>query len=75
LHGQSLKRQAVSSDPQVALESLRLQHAKVDVWVAGERMPRRFEQADAVLRLSRGYNRLTVDLTAAVHERDPATHK
>lgn len=49
--------------------------ARVDVWVAGEDAPRRFEQADAVVRLGRGYRTLSVDLTSAVHERDPATYK
>lgn len=57
------------------MESLRLRDAKVDVWVAGEKAPRRFEQADATMRLARGYKRLTADVTAAVHERDPSTYK
>lgn len=52
-----------------------MRDAKVDVWVAGEQAPRRFEQADATVRLGHGYKRLTVDLTAAVHERDPSTFK
>ena len=47
----------------------------MDVWVAGEQAPRRFEQADATMRLARGYKRLTVDVTAAVHERDPSTYR
>ncbi len=35
----------------------------------------RLLQADATLRLGRSYKTLAVDLTALVHERDPATYK
>lgn len=59
----------------MALETLRVRGAKVDLWVAGEAAPRRFEQADATVRLGRGYHTLALDLTTLVHERDPATYK
>ncbi len=59
----------------MALETLRVRGAKVDLWVAGEAAPRRFEQVDATVRLGRGYHTLALDLTTLVHERDPATYK
>ena len=61
--------------PQVAVDTVRVRRGRVDAWVGREAAPRRFEQADAVLRLGRNYHSLSVDLTSLVHLRDPETHK
>ena len=49
--------------PDVAIDSLALRQAEVNAWVAGETVPRHFEQVHAVLRLDRDYQGLQLDVS------------
>ncbi|KAL0030394.1 hypothetical protein WJX79_000988 [Trebouxia sp. C0005] len=61
--------------PGIALDSLAIKRSEVNAWVAGETVPRHFEQVDAVVQLARDYQGLEVHLSALAHERDPAQDK
>ncbi|KAL3160063.1 hypothetical protein ABBQ38_009778 [Trebouxia sp. C0009 RCD-2024] len=61
--------------PEVALDSLAIRQSEVNAWVAGETVPRHYEQVNALLRLGRDYQRLELDVSALAHERDPAQDK
>ncbi|KAL0047976.1 hypothetical protein WJX82_004829 [Trebouxia sp. C0006] len=61
--------------PEIALDSLAIKRSEVNAWVAGETVPRHFEQVDAVVQLARDYQGLEMHLSALAHERDPAQDK
>ena len=47
----------------MCIDSVALRGSEVNAWVAGETVPRHFEQVDAVLRLARDYQGLDLDLS------------
>ena len=47
----------------MALDSLAIRQSEVNAWVAGETVPRHFEQVYALLRLGRDYQRLELDVS------------
>lgn len=49
--------------PEVALDSLAIRQSEVNAWVAGETVPRHYEQVNALLRLGRDYQRLELDVS------------
>lgn len=49
--------------PEVAIDTLALRQSEVNAWVAGETVPRHYEQVDAVLRLGTGYQSLQLDVS------------
>lgn len=49
--------------PEVALDSLAIRQSEINAWVAGETVPRHFEQVDALLRLGRDYQRLELSVS------------
>ena len=51
--------------PEVAIDSLAIGQSEVNAWVAGETVPRHFEQVNAVLRLGPNYQRLELKLSGA----------
>ena len=59
----------------MVLQSLTVRSASVTVAIAGEAGLRRFQGADATVRLGRGYHSIDADLTALAHERQPAADK
>ena len=49
--------------PEVAIESLAIRQSEINAWVAGETVPRHYEQVNAVLRLGSEYQRLELNLS------------
>ena len=49
--------------PDIALDSLAIKRSEVNAWVAGETVPRHFEQVDAVVQLARDYQGLEMHLS------------
>ena len=49
--------------PEIALDSLAIKRSEVNAWVAGETVPRHFEQVDAVVQLARDYQGLEMHLS------------
>ena len=49
--------------PEIALDSLAIKQSEVNAWVAGETVPRHFEQVDAVVQLARDYQGLEMHLS------------
>jgi len=49
--------------PEVALDSLAIKRSELNAWVAGETVPRHFEQVDAVVQLARDYQGLEMHLS------------
>ena len=49
--------------PEVVIDSLALRQSEVNAWVAGETVPRHYEQVNAVLRLGRDYQSLQLDVS------------
>ena len=49
--------------PEVAIDSLAIRQSEINAWVAGETVPRHYEQVNAVVRLGRDYQRLEMDLS------------
>lgn len=71
----SLPLKAMLTWLKVALESIRVRGGRVDTWITGESVPRRFEGTDATMRLGPDYHSLDIDMAAAVHERDASTYR
>ena len=49
--------------PEVALDSVAIKRSEVNCWVAGETVPRHFEQVDGVVQLARDYQGLEMHLS------------
>ncbi len=49
--------------PEIALDSLAIKRSELNAWVAGETVPRHFEQVDAVVQLARDYQGLEMHLS------------
>ncbi len=49
--------------PEVALDSLAIKRSELNAWVAGETVPRHFEQVNAVVQLARDYQGLEMHLS------------
>ena len=49
--------------PDFSIDSVAMRRSEVNFWVAGETVPRHFEQVDAVVRLARDYQGLEMDLS------------
>lgn len=49
--------------PQVAIDSLAIRQSEINAWVAGETVPRHFEQVNALLRLGSNYQRLELNIS------------
>ena len=49
--------------PEVAIDSLAIRQSEINAWVAGETVPRHYEQVNAVLRLGSDYQRLEMNLS------------
>lgn len=58
--------------PKVALDSLAIKRSEVNCWVAGETVPRHFEQVDAVMRLARDYQGLEMHLSGQCNTPAPS---
>lgn len=49
--------------PELCIDSLAIKRSEMNTWVAGETVPRHFEQVDAVVRLARDYQGLELDFS------------
>lgn len=49
--------------PEIALDSVVVRDGQVSMWVAGESIPRQFEQADYTVALGRDYQELDFKLS------------
>lgn len=58
----------------MALDSLAIKRSEVNCWVAGETVPRHFEQVDAVMRLAPDYQGLEMHLSGQSTTSEPSTN-
>lgn len=49
--------------PELAIDSLAIRQSEINAWVAGETVPRHYEQVNAVVTLGSGYQRLELKLS------------
>ena len=59
--------------PELAIDSLAMRQSEINAWVAGETVPRHFEQVNAVLTLASGYQRLELKLSGVPAAGNPNT--